>query len=210
MDWEEKICSRLINDGIVEAEEKEIIRYGIHQGAALLINIFTLIFVCMIFKTICYGIVFLLLFWPLRIYAGGYHANTERQCYILSTLSEVVIFGVCRAAEFEQSIYAVLLLFLSSITILFFAPQDNINKLLDQQEYVRYKEKIKKILIIHGLVFAVSFCIDLQIIWQVVIMSQMLMVVLLVVGKVKWSFCLDKENSTWIKERGNYETTKKC
>lgn len=210
MDWEEKICSRLINDGIVEAEEKEIIRYGIHQGATLLINIFTLIFVCMIFETIWYGIVFLLLFWPLRIYAGGYHANTERHCYILSTLSEVVIFGVCRAVEFEQSIYVILLLFLSSMTILFFAPQDNVNKLLDQQEYDVYKEKIKNILTVHGLVFAVSFCIDLQIIWQVVIMSQMLMVLLLVVGKVKWSFYLDKDNSTRLKERGNYEITKKC
>lgn len=210
MDWEEKICSGLISDGIIEADEKEIIRYGIHQGATLLINIFTLIFVCMIFKTIWYGIVFLFLFWPLRIYAGGYHANTETHCYILSTLSEVVFFGVCRTVEFKQSICAILLLFLSSMTILYFAPQDNINKLLEQQEYDVYKEKVKNILTVHGLVFVVSFCIDLQIIWQVVIMSQMLMVVLLVVGKVKWSFYLDKDNNTRFKKRGNYEITKKC
>lgn len=164
----------------------------------------------MIFKTIWSGIVFLLLFWPLRIYAGGYHANTERYCYMLSTLSEVVIFGVCKAVEFEKSIYTILLMFLLSMTILYFAPQDNINKLLEQREYDVYKEKVKNILTAHGLFFSVSFCINLHIIWQVVIMSQMLMVVLLVAGKVKWSFYLDKDNDTRLKKRGNYEITKKC
>lgn len=116
---------------------------------------------------------------------------------------------IIEAEEKEIIRYAILLLFLSSMIILYFAPQDNINKLLDQQEYDVYKEKVKNILIIHSLVFAVSFCVDLQIIWQVVIMSQMLMVVILVVGQIKWSFYIDKDNNTRLKKRGNYEITKK-
>ena len=53
MRWEEKICSKLIRDNIVKADEKDIILYGIHQGKTLSLNILTLFFVCLIFESIC-------------------------------------------------------------------------------------------------------------------------------------------------------------
>jgi len=79
MKIEAKVCERLLRDKVIQEEEKEIIQYGLHQGGALFVNICTLMIVCTTMGCVIQGFWFLIYFWPLRIYAGGYHADTEKR-----------------------------------------------------------------------------------------------------------------------------------
>ena len=149
------------------------------------------------------------MFWPLRIYAGGYHADTEFRCYLLSTMCEIIILGIGSMIKIPKSIFVVAMLFLVSILILHFAPQGNVNKLLNQQEYILYKEKVRRILTIHGLVFGATYVIGLSTVWQTIVLSQILMLVILVAGQIKWK-CYLKGKERLFEERVRNEITEKC
>ena len=135
MGWKDKFCDVLLKDNIIDSDEVDIIKYGIHQGFMLVLNILTLLFFCYLFGTLYQGIIFLLFFFPLRIYAGGYHANTESRCYLLSTIAEVIIFGVCCKIPVGSNWYFPITIMIASITIGIFAPQDNNNKKLNRNEW---------------------------------------------------------------------------
>ena len=90
MDFGRKISNWLWQDGIIPKDDMEIVQYGISQLLSLLLNLFTLLCICFLCGTVFQGMVFLVLFWPMRIYAGGYHAKSKMVCTVLTYLSILV------------------------------------------------------------------------------------------------------------------------
>lgn len=189
MKWEDEICHRLVSDNIIKSEDKSIIQYGLHQLFFLLANLITLFLICTIFKGGWRGVIFLLFFWPLRIYAGGYHADTEIKCYILSTMAETVIFYVCNSMEINLGIKEGIIIIITSILIIILAPQDTISKKLCECEYAAYKVKVKIILSIQMFAFLTCYLKKWNTIGEVLILSHGLMVVLLIAGCIKKGLC---------------------
>ena len=75
-------------------EKEEIIRYGLDRiKSTCTMTLVTLLMGC-IFQVFFQSIVFLVCFIVLRKYAGGYHADTQNRCYVIST----VIFAVALLA----------------------------------------------------------------------------------------------------------------
>lgn len=71
----------LLNKAIIESSKKDLLIYGFQltlSTSASIITILTLSY----FYNIIYGIIFLGFFFPLRFYAGGYHAHTFQKCFI--------------------------------------------------------------------------------------------------------------------------------
>lgn len=66
-------------------EKEEIIRYGLDRiKSTCTMTLVTLLMGC-IFQVFFRSIVFLVCFIVLRKYAGGYHADTQNRCYVIST-----------------------------------------------------------------------------------------------------------------------------
>lgn len=66
-------------------EKEEIIRYGLDRiKSTCTMTLVTLLMGC-IFQVFFQSIVFLVCFIVLRKYAGGYHADTQNRCYVIST-----------------------------------------------------------------------------------------------------------------------------
>ena len=201
MKIEAKVCERLLRDKVIQEEEKEIIQYGLHQGGALFVNICTLMIVCTTMGCVIQGFWFLIYFWPLRIYAGGYHADTEKRCYFLSTLMEIVIFLIAHFFDFTRGMGVILITFTLMVIIFSMTPQDTEIRRLSDKEKIIYKKKVNEILAFHIISFAMMYLIDKKEIWEIILLSQALMAFILIVGYMK-EILNSKENEN--------ATTKAC
>lgn len=70
-----------------DKEEREIIQYGLHQGFMILLNLLTIIICGGLWKELPFALLLFLGIFILRPYAGGYHADTELRCYLISTVA---------------------------------------------------------------------------------------------------------------------------
>ena len=153
---ESRFISMLIKEGLICNEEREIIIYGLHQILMLSVNIITLILLGFLSDKPIQGLFFLLVFWPLRIYAGGYHAKTEKECFFLSAVIECIIFLCMRFVTFTFLLMFIIS-FLLIICIAVFAPIENQTKKLDELEYHTYKRKVCCTLCIEFIILCASF-----------------------------------------------------
>ena len=101
--WADRSGEVFIKTKIVPADDKEILEYGISQGLFLVFNLLIFFGICCYFKIIIWGFIFLVLFWPLRIYAGGYHAKTRMHCILISTFMEIVRACTIRLLDLETA-----------------------------------------------------------------------------------------------------------
>lgn len=86
-----KISAKLIQkllgsmDDIKQSEQ--IYVYGMEILLSTVIEIFTILFSAMLFSVFNEAILFLFIFISLRIFTGGYHANTYRKCFFITVSS---------------------------------------------------------------------------------------------------------------------------
>ena len=106
----------------------------------------TLIFLGFIFNCLPKCLLFLILYLPLRVYAGGFHAKTKIGCYLISVLTFLflLLYPQDTVIHFHQWIFPCV----SSCIIYFFAPVSTTNKPLDVLEALHYKKMARKILFI--------------------------------------------------------------
>lgn len=167
----------------LEKEEMQILYYGLVQGLFLILNMGISLIIGFALGVFYPGICTIILFYPLRIYAGGYHAKTRRKCFFLSLLMVTVMFLILRYREISWSI-AIPLLIVMCLFIWMEAPMDNANKKISKDERERYKRKIYIILSIHMMVFLLGLSYGNMMLTNCVILAQGSEVVLLVAGKL--------------------------
>lgn len=137
------------------------------------------------------SIVFLVMFIPLRMYAGGYHAKTQIRCSIVSVCILCTIFEAVKIVPW-YSWMAFIIFVISFLTIFFLAPVENDKKRLDKLELQVYKIKTRKILILESIVAIICIFLKLRIIYKIQLYSLAVVAIILLLGKLKYS-SLDKQ-----------------
>lgn len=129
-------------------EKEEIIRYGLDRiKSTCTMTLMTLLMGC-IFQVFFQSIIFLVCFIILRKYAGGYHANTQNWCYVISTVIIAVALLVIRyMSDSSDNEIFILLQSVNFILLYFLVPVDNKNHRLEQWEKEKYGKKARKRLI---------------------------------------------------------------
>ncbi|MDF2822117.1 MAG: hypothetical protein K0R15_2565 [Clostridiales bacterium] len=134
----EKISSKWSEKGIIDNEEIDVYRYGIEIVLSSLFGIVSVLTIGLIFGAMVQAIIFLVIFIPLRMYTGGYHANT----YIRCNTTTIVLFAtqvlLVNLARFTVPIYFIGYL-IGAIIIVGAAPIKNDNKKIETQHKRRYK-----------------------------------------------------------------------
>lgn len=98
-----KLTENFIREGIINADDKEIIEFGLTRIKDLIIGL------CITFIIgICFGIpgeslIFWIFSMPLRINAGGYHADSRTGCNLISSVSIIVCFYFISNVFLERS-----------------------------------------------------------------------------------------------------------
>ena len=131
-----------------EKEREEIIRYGIKRGTVIAVSSLLTVLLGWILGIVCQGIIFWICLSILRKYAGGYHADTEKRCYIISFIIVITSLFCIKLINYSE-VRGTILQTLSFLVILFLAPVENRNHILDREEKRRYgiKTRINLILI---------------------------------------------------------------
>lgn len=154
----EDIAFLLIKHKIVDIEQREVYIYGLE---VILLN-GGLLIAFLIISLLCGEMInfwaYLIFFLPIRIFSGGYHAETSERCFVLSTIT----FGVSIAAS-----KLIPLLYISNtgkiigavsvIVILVLAPLINENNPLNQTQRRRNRIILCTLLFI-DLVFYILSC----------------------------------------------------
>lgn len=84
-------------------------------------------------------IIALIFFCPIRIFSGGYHAETYWGCFVISLISFSAIIFIGENLIISQFIISILLL-ISFLLIFILSPVDNINKrIISKQKRIRHK-----------------------------------------------------------------------
>ena len=125
-----------------EEEKEEIIRYGLDKiKNSCMMSAVTLL-MGYAFHVFLQSIVFLICFIALRKYAGGYHADTQKRCYVISVLIIAVALWATRYKS-DNSVCFVFIQSLNFIILCFLVPVDSKNRRLEQWEKERYGKKAK-------------------------------------------------------------------
>lgn len=180
----DRLVVKLINDGAIEEEDREIYEYGFHHGIITLINIICTLIIGIAMKMFWEVIIFMIAYIPLRTNAGGFHAKTQMRCFFYSNLIVVIILAFANILAGQKILLAVLSIAAAAI-IMPLAPVEDQNKPLDEKEVLVYGKKARRALLI-DLVLAAGFqFFSLERACSTVIVSVFCLSVFLVMGYIK-------------------------
>lgn len=154
----EDITFLLIKNKIVEIEKREIYIYGLEVillNGGLLIAFLIISLLCGEFINFC---AYLIFFLPIRIFSGGYHAETSERCFILSTIAFGASIAVSKLIPLLYiSNTGKIIGAVSVIVILVLAPLINENNPMNQTQRRRNRIILCTLLFI-DLVFYILSC----------------------------------------------------
>jgi len=143
-----QVAENLIQANIINKTDKEVYEYGISIIFTYAINLVTILAIGVVKGQLWECLLFLLVFIPLRSYAGGYHATSEMRCYFLSVGSIVLALSVLHNIpvwfNFDISL---LWLAASCVVICILAPVENKNKPLDSDEKKIYRRRARSVML---------------------------------------------------------------
>ncbi len=167
----------------------EIYQYGFFVLYSNILFLLLTMLLGAVFGVFLQGIIFYVVFFSIRQYAGGYHASTETRCEIMSTLSIlacIVVIKLSRTYDFQT-----VLLIISAVSALCIAvlcPLDTPEKPLSEKEFKYFRKISCLILSAISIVVIISYFVRLkwlQIFFAPCCLSLILESLLLTAGKIK-------------------------
>jgi len=147
-----RITSEAVQLGLISSEEKDIYAFTLTSMAFSALTWGTLILMGCFFKCLLGCIAFLVLYLPLRIFAGGYHCNNRRNCYVLSVFIFASMMIMFKNQHYMPSAYHDLIYIIAAIGIFIMAPIQDRNKPMTRAESKHHQGIARKILIVEFVV----------------------------------------------------------
>ncbi len=134
------ITEMLLTNGIVDAEDCEIYEYGMNLIISGVMGGFVIIVLSLLIGRFELGVMFLGVIIPVRMYTGGYHANTHLMCNVVFSivyLVSIVMYEWLIQFSLENVIWIVTII--SAVMIAVVSPLENSNKPITKEEKKKYK-----------------------------------------------------------------------
>lgn len=136
----QKATDYFIKNKIISGDKKAVYEYGFEILISTLAYTLLFILISLITNTILESLVFLVGFFVVRTIAGGYHANTYLKCHILSVINHIVfVVSYHCVPEVWKKYICLVVLLVSSVFIIVFAPVDHPNKPFVKTEKKRFR-----------------------------------------------------------------------
>ena len=148
-------------------EWDEIVQYGLERGKIIAATTGVIVFLGYIGGVFFQSLIFYIALNELRWFAGGYHAKTERRCFLIFFLLLVFSLGFIKyMRQREESHFVLFLVTLFHSALIFFRTLvENQNKFLDKEEQVRFGKKTRQILIGEWILLTFSFSLRVSFIF---------------------------------------------
>lgn len=137
----ESIARTLGNQGIISGEDVDNCRYGLDVFISSVLEIISILIISAAVGNFVETILFFVAFVPLRVYAGGYHADTKLRCYLVS-LCVYAVFTIIMNFLPKEFYFVVNLTvtLISVILTLVSAPVIHKNKKINETERKYYRK----------------------------------------------------------------------
>ncbi len=173
----------LYKAGAVAAEDMEVVQYGLETFVENMFGLGTIVFIGGCFGHLLSSFILWLLIFPLRKFAGGFHAKTRINCTLLSISMLLFTFAIFIAKEWSVFTYSMIMLVMFGIVYVM-APIDTPNKRLDWREYQVYRRQTRGILVVEGGLFVLAVVLRVEVLYTAVVMCFFIVAVSLVAGKI--------------------------
>lgn len=118
--------------------DQELYQYGIRQLKMALINLATIILIGFCFGMVMEGIVFALCYVLLRKVSGGYHAGSNKSCYIFSVMFYVI--SMLAIKYLPSNVWLEVAGIVLFLLLIRFMPVDSENKRLNDSEKHKFRQ----------------------------------------------------------------------
>lgn len=138
------------NEENMDEEQAEIVRYGLELFFLKAFFFLATIVIGILMGSFWESIIFTALLSGIRTMAGGFHANTRTQCFIMSMLTFTCVLMILKLVAVYNVILIPLtvLAVISSLVIWKYAPIDTENKTLEDDEISVFRKKARVMLIV--------------------------------------------------------------
>lgn len=139
-----KITDDLIQKKVIDEEVRDIYIYGSELLVSEILSTMLILVIGAFAGCICETILYLCIYTSIRVYAGGYHAATHRNCIIMFNFFYIEIIYIIKMLE-NANMETVLLYgaLASGVFIFVLAPVEDLRKPLEIEERVVYKKKAR-------------------------------------------------------------------
>lgn len=184
----EKIVQYVDEAYSLSENERELLKFGIESSLEIGINILASIVLLYIINMIPEGLFFFCVFIPIRMYSGGYHADTYIRCFMLSMVSllGVMILGSKIYIAWETALITITV---QIVIIWRIAPVINAERPVSRREYQCFSDKLKKVLVLVEMIAVILVILKRQRFMNTLVLSLLLIIITLVIGRIKYSDC---------------------
>ncbi len=185
----EKLVNKILEnaDQLYDFDEsqKEIVQYGIQGLLEIGSNILLSALILYQMHMIPEGIVFFLVFIPVRMFSGGYHMDTYIGCLLFSVITLVGILKIADFLPFNQVVLFVGVVLMAAI-IWKLAPVIHPNRPVSQRECQKISKKLKVSLLIILLFFSILWVMERKNLCHIIFLDFLLILIMLFIGKIKY------------------------
>lgn len=181
-----RLTNTLINNNQIDESERCLYEYGFFIFLSNATYVIITLMFGSIFSILIESIVFYIAFSLIRRYAGGFHASSEINCTLITTIS-IFLCLLCTKLCETNNIQIPILVLTSIATVLIFVlcPLDTPEKPLTKEEYKYFRKISWLILLLIVLTISIGWHFKLEFIMYPCCMSLILESILLVLGKIK-------------------------
>ena len=153
-----QLTNQLYSRCSLDPSKKAIYRYGIQLSLSSLTSACSIVLLSLLLRDIVSSLLFIGIFFFLRLYTGGYHASTYARCFLLTNTVYLAVYALSQGFLFLQmdSLFPAITI-ASCITIAVLAPIRNKNHPLSVITYKKNKRTAIILAIIESLIILTLF-----------------------------------------------------
>lgn len=178
------LANYVIQKGTVKEDEREMYEYGFQIAIESVLCLITCFVISLMLHTIPEGILFFVIFVPLRSYAGGLHLNNYWSCFSLSCLTFFAIMIIGKYLTISMYIALVLLLFLE-VAVYNMYPVENSNRVVDADENRHFKKRLQQFLLIDIIIAILCTVFGWHAYLQTIVLTFLMVALTMAIGKIK-------------------------
>lgn len=131
-----------VRHSIIPAEDREVYEYSLEVLLSTALGFLAIFAIAVASRTLLYSILFLAGFIPLRLVAGGYHAQSHLRCFLILMLTYSAFLLITRVLPDKWIVlFTITSVLMTDLSVFLFAPSEDTNKPLSSEEIARLKKK---------------------------------------------------------------------
>ncbi len=152
----DRYVTKLKKNALILEKQEEIIKFGICEIIYFVLEMFLLLGIAIFMRQFLGGILILLTFMPVRIYAGGVHEETRLKCIVRTSILYLVLLYCLKYNVIPEYIRIVVMI-ITSVLLWKFAPIQSQNNKLDEKQVIIYRRRAIIFWCIECILFIVGF-----------------------------------------------------